>query len=451
MCSKYWRLAINFILLLVLVVPFLLVLRTGQAYGAPVLDLQLDAPQVIRWDISNIAPGDTGVQFANLHNTGNITSYVYIWIDDLVDGEGENPESETGDTSEPGELSHYISLDIINEGMKFKRLSGTGQVINIILPIVLNTFPSNSYNALYIESPPIEPGETLELQWQWEFLPTAGNEAQGDTVSFSIYYVLGPYQSGGGSGGGGVGGGGGGVSPPEEEPDLPTSDETPVSTDDETIPARKYVSDDGRCIIDIPKGLHVITDSGEELEYVIIDIAGEIPPVPEPFILITPLYKILVHTEYSISEGTRLKLPVMLTIYYDTDKIPENSKVYIFSYNPDSGWVMLYSSGDPSCGFLTTWVNYLNLVAVSVIVEPTYEIPVEPDIPIPEDITPAPEAEVDHLAADVMDTEVMPDNLAPLRQASLGVAVSGCIAMAVLAFIQRRRRMSVKGSSNKVS
>ncbi len=447
MHSRYWRSAITTLILPLLVCPFLLLLPTGQAYGDPVLDLELDDPAVIRWDISNIAPGDTGLQPINLYNTGNITGYVYIWIDDLVDDEGVNPEPETGDTGNPGELSHYISLDIINEGMTLRKLSGTGRLINIARPIMLDSFPASSNEALYIVTPPVGANETLELQWRWEFLPTAGNEAQGDTVSFSIYYMLGPQKSGG------SGGGGGGLSPPEEEPDSPPSDVTSVSTDNETTPtilARKYSSDDGRCIISIRENTRVMTESDGELQYIVIDIPEEIPPVPEPFILITPVYRIIVHTEYSISEGTRLKQPVMLTIYYDTDKIPENVEVYIVSYNPDSGWGTLDSFGDPSGGRLTAWIDYLNLVAVVIIEEADIEVPVEPDIPVPEDIHPAPE--VEYIGADVLDTGITTsDSLAPLRQASLGVAASGSVAMAILAFIQRRRRARTKGTSDKVS
>jgi hypothetical protein len=443
MHSRYWRLAINILILPLLVCPFLLGLPTGQAYGDPFLDLQLDDPAVIRWDISNIAPGDSGLQPINLYNTGNVTGYVYIWIDDLVDDEGLNPEPETGDTTNPGELSHYISLDIINEGMTLRKLSGTGRLTGIMRPVMLDSFPASSDEALYIASPPVGANETLELQWQWEFVPTAGNEAQGDTASFSVYYMLGPQCSGGG-------GGGGGLSPPEEEPVSPPSDETPVSADNvtsSTLPARKFVSDDGRCVISIPADTRVMTESDGELQYVVIDIPDEVPPLPEPFKLITPVYRIIVHTDYNILEGTRLKQPVILTIYYDTDKIPENAEVSIISYNPDSGWGRLYCFGEPSGGRLTAWVNYVNLVAVVVIEETDIEAPVEPAVPAPEDIPPAPEEKP--VGAEVQYTEITSDNLEPLRHASLGIAVSGSVAMLVLSYIQRRRRARMKGTGDK--
>jgi hypothetical protein len=436
MRSRFLRLTVTILILPLVVCPFLLVLPSGQAYAAPVLDLELDDPGVIRWNIGNIMPGDSGMKSINLHNTGDITGYLYIWIADLVDDEGVNPEPETGDTGNPGELSHYISLDIINAGMTFRKLSGTGLLVNVVRPIMLDAFPANSNTSLYIVNPPIGAGQTLELQWQWQFLPAAGNEVQGDTVSFSVYYMLGPQQSSGYGGG----------SLPKEEPDLPPPEVTPVDTTDNTNPepapppARGCASDDGRCLITIPEGLRVITESGQELEYVVIDIPDEVPPLPEPFIFIAPVYRIIVHTEDGISEGTRLRQPVRLTIYFDTDKIPENAEVYIVSYHPDSGWVRLDYSGDPSRGQLSAWMDYLNMVAIVVggEVAEIVEIPVEPDTP--EQVPPAPEVAPPDVTVLDSDTEALSGGMMLLKHASLGVAVSGSVAMAVLAFIQRRRR-----------
>jgi hypothetical protein len=435
MCSRYWRSAITILILPALVCPFVLALHTGQVYGAPaVVDLQLDNPAVIRWDISNIMPGDSGIEPINLHNVGNAAGFLYIWITDLVDDEGENPESEAGNTDNPGELSHYIYLNILNDGMIFRTYSDTGQLIDINLPISLNAFPAGSNKAICIANPPLGAGETLELQWQWELISAAGNEVQGDTVSFSIYYMLSDQHIVGS------------IPPPYQGTTQPLPPVTPVTPDGVTpepeppIPAREYASDEGRCIISIPAGMHIMTGSGKELEYIIIDIPGEIPPIPGPFILITPVYRIIVHTADGMSEGTQLKQPVELTMYYNTDKIPENAQVYILSYNPDSGWVRLDYSGDPSSGQLTAWMDYLNLVAIVVGVEKEeiVEIPIEPDIPEP--APPTPKVEQPDVIVSDLDTGATSGGMMLLKQASLGIALSGSAAMAILAFIQRRRR-----------
>jgi len=191
MLAKNWRLALVSLMLPVLICPLFLFVETGQAYGAPdILDLQLDAPAVIRWDIIDILPGDSGIEPINLHNAGDIPGYIYIWIGDIVDGEGLNPESETGDTSEPGELSSYITLDIINPGITFGKLTGTGYMEYFDLPVNMASFPGSSNEALFILDTTINAGETLELQWQWQLPSSAGNQAQGDTVTFTFNYML---------------------------------------------------------------------------------------------------------------------------------------------------------------------------------------------------------------------------------------------------------------------
>jgi hypothetical protein len=452
MFSRYRGLAINFILPPVLVCLFLLTWHTGQAYADPaVVDLQLDDPELIRWDIGNIMPGDSGMEPVNLHNAGIADGFLCIWIADLVDDEGENPESETGDTSNPGELSHYIYLDILNEGMTFRTFSETGELIDIDLPVSLNAFPTSIDKALYIIDPPIGADETLELQWQWTLLSSTGNEVQGDTVSFSIYYMLSDESVGDDEGDDG-GDEGGNIDedffipsvhptpPPPAVTPVATANITPEPEPDLPLPARNYASDDGRCIISITAGTHIITGSGEELEYIIIDMPDEIPPIPEPFTLITPVYEIVVHTADGVSQGTGLEPPVMLTIYYDADKIPENAVVYLFSYHPDSGWVRLAGSVDPSSGRLTAWVDYLNLAAIVVQVEEEeiVEIPIEPDIPEP--APPSPKVEPRDVIVKDLDTGTPSDDMSPLRQASLGIAVAGCTIMATLALIQRRQR-----------
>jgi hypothetical protein len=191
MRGKNWQLAFIVLMVLMLICPLFFLFPAGQAYGAPyTLDLQLDDPAIIRWEYFDIMPGYSGIEPVNLHNTGDIPGYIYIWISDIVDGEGLNPESETGNTSEPGELGSCILLNIINPEMSFGRLTGTGYMEPFSLPVSISSFPGSSNQALFILDTAIYPGETLELQWQWELPASVGNQAQGDTVSFTIYYML---------------------------------------------------------------------------------------------------------------------------------------------------------------------------------------------------------------------------------------------------------------------
>ena len=242
--KRYWRLALILLIVPVLVCPLYLLVQTGQAYGAPdTLDLQLDDPAIIRWDIIDIMPGDSGIEPINLHNAGDIPGYIYIWLSDIVDGEGLNPESETGNTVEPGELSSYIILDIINPGMNFGKLKGNGYMQYYDLPVVMASFPNSSNQALFIIATTINPGETLELQWQWQLPLSAGNVVQGDTLSFTFNYMLSSFYT----------------EEEEEEPSEPPPyfppptlpSTTPVTTPPRTEPPEPPVTDEPEDDIDI--------------------------------------------------------------------------------------------------------------------------------------------------------------------------------------------------------
>ncbi len=442
MYFKYWQSAITFLALLMVVGSFLVTWPTGKTYAdpPPFLDLEIDSPGTIRWDMSNIKPGDSGLEPVTLRNTGNATGYLCIWISDLVDDEGVNPESETGNTTNPGELSTYLYLDIINNGMTFGRLIEYGR-LNMALPVSLRYFPADMNHALCITSTALEVGQALELQWQWSLSPGTRNDAQGDTASFSLNYSLiyelpplfiEPRGSGGGKK----------TEEPEEPEETeeitpePTPETPPTSTpaaDDNKIPeteptieARIFISEDGRCFIYIPRGLRVMTDSGQELLDIVIDSPDDIPSIPESFSMVSPVYRFYCKTPDGITDGTQLTHDVQLTIYFDPDKIPENAVVSIFRYHPGSGWTKLDCQGDPSRGWLSARIDYLDTVAVLAVSEESMDVITGPAAPY------------------MPDTEATSFTSAALRQVSLGVAVSGTIAMTVLAGIQRRRRNAMK-------
>jgi len=220
MLEKTWRIASVIWKTPALFLALLLFAAPGQVYGTPdILDLQMDDPALVRWDVADIKPGDSGIEPVNLYNVGDIPGYVYIWIGEIIDGEGLNPESETGNTLEPGELSSFINLNIINPGMTFGKLTGTGYMQHFNLPVSIASFPSSSDQALFLLDTVINPGETLELQWQWELPANSGNQVQGDTVSFTFYYMLSTFYT------------------EEEEEEEPEPTEPPVYFPPPTVPS----------------------------------------------------------------------------------------------------------------------------------------------------------------------------------------------------------------------
>ncbi len=409
-----------FILLQVMLCPFLFYWYSGPVYAAPdTLDLQLDDPAVIRWDITDIVPEDSGIEPINLYNNGDIPGYLYIWISDIVDGEGLNPESETGDIAEPGELSSQLMLDIINPGMTFGKLTGTGYMQYFDLPVNMASFPGSSNQALFIIDTLINPGETLELQWQWQLPSPVANEVQGDAVSFTVNYMLSSLEPMP-------------VFFPTEPPPAPvvppTTLVTTTPTPEPTIPDRTYVSEDGMCVIYIPEGLHVYDDSGSELTNIVIDTPADFPPAPELHEFAGKTYRVLNFAEDGWEESTQLQQEVQLTVYFDPTGIPEGSLPYLASYHPVNGWVRLDATGGLAEGQFTAEVNYLGWVAVIYETDVRYV-----ELIAPETIVPA-----------LPDTRETTDIKAILEQASLGVAITGTVAMTTMAIIERIRRYRLK-------
>jgi hypothetical protein len=415
---KHWQLIFPLVVLIVLVGPLLMIRQSGRAYAASAsLDLRLDAPGSVRWDIANIQPGDSAIESVNLHNDGNTTGYILIWLSELIDDEGINPESETGDTANPGELSSYIYINIINDGMTFGRLVGYAYV-NTDLPARLDTFPDSNHQALCIANTPLYAGQSLELRWQWALSPRAGNNAQGDTVSFTINYQL------------------------TRNPPMPNyypwpgyilappdTGDTISPANEPSLAAREYVSADGRCVIYIPKGVKVMTASGEELLDIRIDTTDEGPTPHQSLMPASPAYRIFCYTADNAYQGTGLEPGVEVIIYFEPVTVPEKAEIAIYSYYPDSGWEKLQRIPGISAEYVVAWANYLDMLTLLIQ-------------------TDAGSAN----AADSADPAVLnADQGAGIQRTltrfSLSIALSGVVAASVVVYLRRSRRSRHGGES----
>ena len=380
---KTARAVLLFALVMVAICPLLFFPTGGPASAAPdTLDLTLDAPAVIRWDIVDIAPGDSGSEPINLYNTGDIPGYLYIWIDNVVDSEGDNPESETGDLAEPGELSSRVTLDIVNPGLTFGVLTDTGYTPYDDLPVTLADFPQTSDRALFILNTEINPGETLVLQWQWSLPVGTDNDAQGDALTFTINYMPSTFYPGQGEQPEPTEIPQVYYPPPTTTPTTPPVTTTPTVTPTPSLPARTYSSEDGLCVIYIPAGLRVYTESGGELVDIVIEVAADTPPPPDFYDFAGKPYRIYSYTTEGESEDTGLHQKVQLTIYFDLDLIPEGAAVYLVSYHPEDGWVRQETVGGTAEGKLSVMVDYLGTVAV------IYETNIPDDDVIPSEAVP---------------------------------------------------------------
>jgi len=150
------------------------------AAATPSIKLVLGGTGATPWAIGPIAPGDNGTKSVTLSNTGFNSGVVTIWISDIVNSEGANPQSETGDMAEPGELGDYILLNV----------SGANLSTDFILPAKISDFPQSDNDTKHIYLNPLNAFSTLNLQWEWRLPLETGDDVQGDNLSFTINYML---------------------------------------------------------------------------------------------------------------------------------------------------------------------------------------------------------------------------------------------------------------------
>ncbi|MBA7601484.1 hypothetical protein ES703_08559 [subsurface metagenome] len=146
------------------------------------INLELGGEGATSWNIESILPCSSGTKTVELHNAGSEDGFVAIWISDIDSGEGLNPEPETNTTGE-GELDDYLLLNL--------RTDPDGRLdTDISLPATINDFPPSIDGPGHIWIIPLNAGETVTLYWDWELPCETGNDAQGDTLSFTITYYL---------------------------------------------------------------------------------------------------------------------------------------------------------------------------------------------------------------------------------------------------------------------
>jgi len=88
---------------------------SGNTFTAGTLDLTVDGandPLPVKFNLTDLAPGSSGTITYTLNNVGNIAGYLDLQNISVTDTEGTNPESETGDIGEPGELSANIYVTV---------------------------------------------------------------------------------------------------------------------------------------------------------------------------------------------------------------------------------------------------------------------------------------------------------------------------------------------------
>jgi len=350
------------------------------------VDLVLGGEGANSWDIGNIKPGDSGVKTVELHNAGSTEGSVTIWISDI---------EEVDYAGAGAVLDDYLLFNLSHDRL------GT----NIELPATIRDLPQNASGTKYIKIISLYPGETIALDWQWEFSETGEpqNDAQGDSLSFTINYLLEELPSGGGASGNGTTGVG--VCTYGLEVDLLGVTRTlRVRCDDSTL-FRSYVISDPESgySLALKRGTEVICHSGCSNcntvvpSKLVVSLFPELPPLPDSQVVVSPSCILAVYVGSERCQGVTFDPPIELVWKYDSGKLPEGISeegMVFVSYDKDANeWSNIDFVIDLADHSITAKASHFSVFAVVGFITPSFstvaDVPTQPQPPTP-GVTPPP-------------------------------------------------------------
>jgi len=315
---------------------------------------------------------------------------------------------------------------------------------------------------------PLYADETINIIWKWEFYDNGQpqNDAFGDILSFSINYTINemaflPEKGGGGS----VVGGDGPERPVRHQlrVDVLGSVTTAWVTPDGKLFEPLIASDfDNQCRLAFLKGTQITGMGNGVVDELVVNIYQEPLLLPQGSEIVGPVYQLS-----GLDNGTPVPSivfspPITVTLDYNHDLLPENTlSLSIAAYSEKSGWQYLEQVDNAGeSGKISVLLSYPAILAVLAEVTPEQPVPDDqkapdrgsaPPLPPPanyspppstgrgDDITKSPQ-NIDTKTVARLETGI----LETLKWTSLSVAISGVIAMAVLAGIERKRRIQIQ-------
>lgn len=422
------------------------------AHGQDEIDLVLGGAGSTSWDIQGITPGSSGTKTVELSNDGSSDGQVTIWISDIVSTEGVNPESETGDTSEPGELINYILLDC----------SATGLTTNIVLPVTIDNLPQNAADTDYIRLL-LDASESITLTWEWEFEETGQpqNDAYGDGLSFSINYYLEEVSS----------------APPVVEDNpvvvgyyIPTNyqqldfnilgNEASVSVDSSgrLISSLSVIAPDYLVELALENGTIITSSGGDKIKKIEVRAVDNPAPPAEGAQMIGEVYEIIGYTEDAIESSIVFKKPVVLNIAYHSDWLPEEvSSLYVATLDSNGNWQKFdgyqYSSEPNEISVIINRSSVFTILAclklgeevtggfIPVISDPGESMPHQAPAGVEESIAAGPQNTTKITPPSRGRSYIISnaDIIERWQRVSLAVMIAGSAALMVLGILERRR------------
>jgi hypothetical protein len=350
------------------------------------VDLVLGGEGATSWNIGNIKPGDSGIKTVELHNAGSSKGSVTIWMTDIT---------ETDYGGDGATLDKYLLFNLSHERLQ----------TSLALPAAIHDLPQSASDPNYIKIISLNPGETIALDWQWEFSETGEpqNDAQGDSLSFTMNYLLEELPSGNEVSGNGTIG----VGVPTYGLKISLLGITRtlrVTYGDNTL-FRSYV------LFDPESGLGLTLERGTKVichsecsscntvvpSKLTVSLFHELPSLPDSRAVVSPACDLAGYIGSERCQGVTFDPPIELVWKYDPSELPEGiseEDMVFASYDEDSDeWSNIDFVIDLVDHSITAKASHFSVFAVLGFITPSFstvaEVPTQPQVPTP-GVTPPP-------------------------------------------------------------
>jgi hypothetical protein len=320
------------------------------AHAAAPVDLVLGGEGATSWNIENIKPGDSGTKTVELHNAGSEYGSVTIWISDI---------DEVDHSGDGAALDNYLLFNL-----SCGRLSSS-----ITLPVTIHELPQSASDPNYLKINTLYAGETVTIVWEWEFPETGEpqNDAQGDSLSFSINYLLEELSSGSGDVGT--------ASYQQLEIDILGKVTVATVSSSGILHSSCLATDpDNKHTLEFNRGTRITCADGRIPRRIEMRLCEESLSPPEGMEMVGPAYDLTGYISGSVACPLIFDKPVELTLSYDPDWLPEDAlSVLISTYEPENGWAELEPAygGVAQGNEVTVLISHTSIFAILAKIVPS--------------------------------------------------------------------------------
>lgn len=148
---------------------------TGNTMAAGTLDLKVngqDDPNIVPFTLSNLKPGDQGVELINLANAGSVRGGLQM-TGAVSEAGGNTPEPEP--LPDNGELAENVNVEMWVQGAGAPFWTGTlAELVGMFVPGQLI----------------LEAGDNKTVELRWNVPGTVGNQIMDDRATLNIGFNL---------------------------------------------------------------------------------------------------------------------------------------------------------------------------------------------------------------------------------------------------------------------